>query len=126
LIQTYKKPWLFPQAVQLVKRVVETKVTSEKRVDPRELCNLRYVTLLTERISEALRPAEGGAGGLLPVLDEYEPIGSTDSIAFNTTRDCEPTTKSHVSRNTARTRGADRAHYTVPCLTWASRSNRPW
>jgi hypothetical protein len=34
---------------------------------------------------------------LLPVLDEYEPIGSTDRIAFVTAKSCEPTVKSHLS-----------------------------
>ncbi len=31
------------------------------------------------------------------MLDEYEPIGSTDRIAFSTTKPCEPTRKSHLS-----------------------------
>ena len=31
------------------------------------------------------------------MLDQYEPIGSTDRIAFSTAKPCEPTTKSHIS-----------------------------
>lgn len=31
------------------------------------------------------------------MLDEYEPIGSTDAIAFSTTKHCESTVKSHLS-----------------------------
>jgi len=66
-------------------------------VDPRELCNLRYVTQLRDRLADALRPEVGGEGRLLPVLDEYEPIASTDRIAFSTAKPCEPTKKSHIS-----------------------------
>lgn len=97
ITKPYEKPWLFPQAVQIVKSVIENKVIYEKGVDPRELCNLRYVQILINQISAALRPGEGRSGTLLPVLDEYEPIGSTEGIAFSTTKECEPTTKSHIS-----------------------------
>lgn len=65
-------------------------------VDPRELCNLRYLNLLQERIEAALRPSEGDEG-LLPVLDQYQPIGSTEGIVFSTAKPCEATHKSHLS-----------------------------
>jgi len=58
---------------------------------------MRYVKILEERIKAALRPGEGRSGSLLPVLDEYEPIGSTDRIAFTTAKPCEPAMKSHLS-----------------------------
>jgi type III restriction enzyme len=97
LLQPYDKPWLFPDAVRLVRSVIEGKVQYEGDVDSRELCNMRYVVQLKERIDAAIRPGEHGDGSLLPVLDEYEPIGSTDQIAFSTSKHCEPTTKSHIS-----------------------------
>ncbi len=31
------------------------------------------------------------------MLDRYEPVGSTDRVAFSTAKPCEPTTKSHIS-----------------------------
>jgi type III restriction enzyme len=101
VIRPYGKPWLFPDAIRIVGEVIERKVDYAPGVDPRELCNLRYVQLLQERIEAAIRPVEGGSGKLLPVLDEYEPIGSTDRIAFYTGKPSEPTVKSHVSHAVA-------------------------
>lgn len=97
LVNALGKPWLFPQALKIVGEGVERKVDYEKGVDPRELCNLRYANLLRDRIADAIRPELEGEDRLLPVLDEYEPIGSTDRIAFSTAKPCEPTTKSHIS-----------------------------
>ena len=97
LVETYNKPWLFPQALNIVERVINERVDYEPGVDPRELCNVRYTTLLVERIAAALRAGEGHSGALLPVLDEYEPIGSTDRIAFYTSKLCVRTNKSHIS-----------------------------
>lgn len=101
VIKPYNKPWLFPHALRIVKQVVDEKVEYAPNVDPRELCNLRYVKLLQERIEAAIRPGQGRTGALLPVLDEYEPIGSTDRIAFYTGKPCEPTHKSHISHAVA-------------------------
>ena len=80
-----------------MERVINERVDYEPGVDPRELCNVRYTTLLVERIAAALRAGEGHSGALLPVLDEYEPIGSTDRIAFYTSKLCVRTNKSHIS-----------------------------
>jgi type III restriction enzyme len=45
----------------------------------------------------AIRPGEGPER-FLPALDEYEPIGSTDGLNFNSPTDkCVPTEKSHLS-----------------------------
>lgn len=96
LVAPYDKPWLFPQAVKIVNDVIDRKVAYDDGVDERELCNLRYLNLLRERIELAIRAGEGGAG-LLPVLDQYEPVGSTDGVAFSTAKPCEPTKKSHLS-----------------------------
>jgi type III restriction enzyme len=96
VVAPYERPWLFPQAVQLVNNVIERKVVYDDGVDKRELCNLRYLNLLRERIELAIRSGEEG-GGLVPVLDQYEPIGSTDGVAFSTAKPCEPTKKSHLS-----------------------------
>ena len=96
VIEPYKKPWLFPVAVRLVNEVINTKVIYDKGVDPRELCNRRYVVQLKDRMEAAIRPGEGDSS-LLPVFDEYQPRGSTEDIAFTTGKPCEPTTKSHIS-----------------------------
>ena len=102
LIEPYKKPWLFPQALQIAQSVVRPveeggKIAYAPDVDHREICNLRYLTVLRERLGAALRPGEGPER-FLPTLDEYQPIGSTDGINFSAPTDrCVPTLKSHLS-----------------------------
>lgn len=102
LIEPYKKPWLFPQALRIAQRVIRPvgdggKIDYADGVDPREICNLRYLTLIRERLSAALRAGEGPER-FLPALDEYQPIGSTDGLNFNSPTDrCVPTSKSHLS-----------------------------
>jgi type III restriction enzyme len=95
IIAPYEKPWLFPQAAKIVDEVLGGKVVYDEGVDRRELCNVRYLNLLRERIELAIRGEEGA--GLLPVLDEYQALGSTDGIAFATAKLCEPTSTSHLS-----------------------------
>jgi type III restriction enzyme len=87
---------LFPQAVQLVEWVVSHKVYYAKGVDERELDNELYKSQLAERIRDVIRPGPDGDGRLLPVVDEYEPTGSTTTLAFSTAKPVEPTVKSHV------------------------------
>ena len=102
LIAPYNKPWLFPQALRIAEQVIRPvsdggKIDYAPGVDPREICNLRYLTLIRERLSAALRPGEGPER-FLPALDEYQPIGSTDGLNFNSPKDkCVPTAKSHLS-----------------------------
>jgi len=102
LIAPYERPWLFPQALTVAEQIVRPvdeggKVEYVGTVDPREICNLRYLTVLRERIGAALRPGQGPER-FLPALDEYEPIGSTDAVNFNSPTDkCVATAKSHLS-----------------------------
>ena len=47
LIEPYNKPWLFLQALDIVRRVIRPvqeggKIAYADGVDPREICNLRY------------------------------------------------------------------------------------
>ena len=102
LVAPYKKPWLFPQALAIAQQVVRSvddggKIDYADGVDHREVCNLRYLTIIRERLGAALRPGEGPER-FLPALDEYQPIGSTDGLNFNAPTDrCVKTTKSHLS-----------------------------
>ena len=64
LVAPYKKPWLFPQALRIAEQVIRPvseagKIDYAAGVDPGEICNLRYLTVIRERLSAALRPGEG-------------------------------------------------------------------
>lgn len=102
LIEPYHRPWLFPQALRIAQEVIRPvadggKIDYEPGIDEREVSNLRYLTLIRERLSAALKPGEGPER-FLPALDEYEPIGSTDGLNFNSPTDkCVPAVKSHLS-----------------------------
>ncbi len=102
LIAPYDKPWLFPQALDIADRVVRPveeggKIDYADGVDHREICNLRYLTVIRERIGASLRPGEG-VERFLPYLDEYQPVGTTDSLNFNAPTDrCVPAERSHLS-----------------------------
>lgn len=102
LIAPYNRPWLFPQALQIAERLIMPiseggKIDYAEGVDEREICNLRYLTVIRERISAALKSGEGPER-FLPALDEYEPVGSTSNINFQSPTDrCVPTSKSHLS-----------------------------
>lgn len=102
LIEPYQKPWLFPQALRIAETVIRPvegggKIAYAEGVDRREVCNLRYLTVIRERLGAALRPGEGPER-FLPALDEYEPIGSTEALNFSSPTDkCVPTERSHLS-----------------------------
>ena len=50
-----------------------------------------------ERLCGAIEPdAATGEPPLLPVINRFNPHGSTADVIFNTTRPCHPTQKSHV------------------------------
>ena len=102
LIEPYNKPWLFPQALAIVRDIIRPvseggRIDYADGVDAREVVNMRYLTIIRERISAALRPGEGPER-FLPALDEYQPIGTTDNLNFSAPTDrCVPAVKSHLS-----------------------------
>ena len=102
LIEPYNKPWLFPQALAIVRDIIRPvseggRIDYADGVDEREVVNMRYLTIIRERISAALRPGEGPER-FLPALDEYQPIGTTDNLNFSAPTDrCVPAVKSHLS-----------------------------
>ena len=102
------RPWLFPQALRIAHRATQTteeggKIALAPGVDERELCNLRYLSLLHDRLSMAIKSepegeTDDGDERLVPALDDYQPIGSTDGMNYYAPREkCLRTAHSHIS-----------------------------
>ena len=88
---------LFPQVLAFVKRFVETKVEFNG-VDSRELGLQKYSRLVVERLRDAIHPDDTqGEPPLLPILNRYRPVGTTNEVDFTTTRATTPSTKSHIN-----------------------------
>ena len=89
---------LFPQVLAIVEEYANTRV-QWNGCDRRELCLEIYARKVVERLSDAIQPDTGqGEPPLLPVINRFQPHGSTLGVAFNTTRACHPTQKSHIDQ----------------------------
>ncbi len=89
--------YLFPQAVREIDWVVRNKVHLAAGIPEGELDNEFYKSLLVQRIRDAMRAGLEREGALLPVLDEYQPEGTTTRVSFLSTKPVEPTSKSQVN-----------------------------
>jgi len=88
---------LFPQVLRLVHAYIQQRVDC-RDVDPCELGQERYTQLIVERLLAAIKPDDGaGEAPLLPILNRYQPTGSTAEVDFKTTRPCFVTTFSHIN-----------------------------
>jgi len=88
---------LFRQTLAAVDRFVETKVVYATGVDERELDNELYKSMIANQLQAAIRPVVDGDGKLLPVLDQFQPEGSTTTVASSTAKPVEPTARSQVN-----------------------------
>jgi type III restriction enzyme len=89
---------LFPQALAVVDQVLKEHVVYAKGVPEGEVDTELYKSLIVNRLRDCLRPTSHGQVSLLPVLDEYQPVGSTAMVRFLTAKPVEPTIKSHVNK----------------------------
>lgn len=88
---------LFPQVYRIVDAYVDRKINFHG-VDPRELGLRTYFEMVVERIMTAIRPDESeDEPPLLPILNRYQPKGSTASVNFITTRPVFETIHSHIN-----------------------------
>jgi type III restriction enzyme len=88
---------LFPQVLRLVHAYVKRKVNFHG-ANPCELGQQIYFQKVVERLMAAIRPDESqGEPPLMPLLNRYAPIGSTDGVDFKTTRPVFMTHYSHVN-----------------------------
>jgi len=88
---------LFPQVLRLVKVYTATKI-QWNGCHQAELGLERYMERLVGRFLAALEPDEGrGEEALVPILNRYQPKGSTARVDFKTTKPCMPTAASHIN-----------------------------
>jgi type III restriction enzyme len=88
---------MFPQVYGFVQQFVSRRVIYNG-IDPKELGLQKYITLVVERLRDAIYPDESaGEPPLLPILNRYRPVGSTAGVDFTTIRPTTPATKSHIN-----------------------------
>jgi len=88
---------LFPQVLAIVREYLDHRVVYNG-MDRRELGLEKYVQFISERLTDAIRPADDdGKSTLLPRIERFRPRGATAEVLFRTTRPCRPTVKSHIS-----------------------------
>lgn len=89
---------LFPQVLEFVEEFVGSRV-DYNGAHPCELGMKEYVEKIVERFLDAIRPNTiEGEPPLLPILDRYNPIGSTKDVNFKTIRPCVATVASHINQ----------------------------
>ncbi|MDP1832544.1 MAG: DEAD/DEAH box helicase family protein [Geothrix sp.] len=96
--RTQGRQQLFPQVLWMVKAYTVTKV-QWNGCHPAELGLERYMERLTSRFLTAIEPDEAqGEQALVPILNRYQPKGSTARVDFKTTKPCKPTVASHINQ----------------------------
>ena len=89
---------LFPQVLRLVHAYVERKVNFHG-VHPCELGQENYFRRVVERLLATIRPDNHqGETPLLPILNRYQPLGTTGDVDFKTVRPCFSTRASHINQ----------------------------
>ncbi|NPV14009.1 DEAD/DEAH box helicase family protein [candidate division WOR-3 bacterium] len=90
---------LFPQVLEIVWQYIEEKVRiNDPSVPLEDLALLKYRQVIVDRLSGAIEPdEEAGERPLLPVIEQFRPVGSTRDVMFRTNRHAVGTTKSHIS-----------------------------
>ncbi len=88
---------LFPQVFKVIDRYLNEKV-DYIGYDQREIGLATYTQKIIELLTTAIEPnRNNGEPPLLPQLNRYKPIGSTELVNFNTKKAIQETIKSHVN-----------------------------
>ncbi len=95
-----KRPWLFPQVAQITRRWLDECVIPYlgDGAYPQLLLLAEWSHAAAERVHRAIVMGTPGEKRMVPILRPYDAVGSTDDVAFETTKTCFDTTKSHVNR----------------------------
>jgi type III restriction enzyme len=99
VLQLKSRHQLFPQVYRFVQAYTARKVDF-KGLSGQDRCELglqKYVERIVERIRDGIVPDDSaGEPPLLPLLNRYQPIGTTADVNFKTTRPVHATVHSHI------------------------------
>ena len=88
---------LFPQVLAIVQDYIAARVDF-KGCNPREIGLQTYAQRIASLLTAAILPADGGsAPPILPRLNRYQPIGSTENVYFKTVKPVQATHASHLN-----------------------------
>lgn len=97
-LQYRSRQQLFPQVLRYVRQYIAQKVDANGQ-DKRELALERYKKQVIDLLCAAIDPDdETGEPPLVPILNRYQPFGSTADVNFSTTRPCQSTLHSHLNQ----------------------------
>lgn len=93
------KPWLFPQILAITKRWMAECLTCKDNTFPQMLILAELSHVAADRIYQAITSAPEGRRRIMPRLNPYDPVGSTRSVDFTTSKPVRVTSayKCHVS-----------------------------
>jgi type III restriction enzyme len=88
---------LFPQVLRIVEEYIATRVDFNG-LNPREIGLQTYAQRIVALLAAAITPDDDrGEAPLLPRLNRYKPIGSTENVHFKTVKPVQITTASHLN-----------------------------
>lgn len=93
------KAWLFPQVLQIAKQWLTECVVCKDNTFPQMLLLIELAHDAADRIYHAITGAESGDKILKPILRNYDPIGCTRYVDFDTSKDTYKTNpdRCHIS-----------------------------
>jgi type III restriction enzyme len=101
----HQKPWLFPQILTITKDWFNSCVDIKDNAFIQMLLITRWSRMASEKIYRSIVATTDSKTKIRPILRNFETIGSTDYVDFDTTKNVYPTSeeKSHVSHVVADT-----------------------
>ncbi len=100
-----QKPWLFPQILSITKNWFDTCLDLKDNAFPQMLWVTKWKKMASEKIYRAIVPSTDSGSRIKPIVRNFDPIGTTDYVDFDTTKNCYQTDseKCHISHVVADT-----------------------
>jgi len=97
-LKAYSRHILFPQVLRITMEYIETRIKRNGQ-DLRELALEKYRDRVVSLLCTAINPIdEQNEPALVPILNRYQPFGTSSEVNFLTTRPCMDTLRSHVNQ----------------------------